>query len=174
MRIYKCIFTGTEVMCDNDKLLATMDDAVYVLDGKYVEVGGENFGLAANADEDAEEGATAEGADDGKQRVVDVVYNNRLVETSYDKKSFMAYIKGYMKKVNDHLKEHTPERSAGFMAAAAVFVKKVLAEFDEYQFFLPPLHEDVNSEDAILVLAKWEGETAKFYFWKDGLKGERV
>lgn len=174
MRVFKCIFSGVEVFCDFDRLLVTEDDVVYVLEGKYIEIGGEDYGLATNADEDAEEGAVAEGAESTKQRVVDVVHNNRLTETCYDKKSFMAYIKGYMKNLNDKLKESDPARSAAFVAGAQAFVKKVVASFDDYQFFLPPLSDDANQEEAILVLCKWEGEVAKFFFWKDGLKGERV
>jgi hypothetical protein len=96
------------------------------------------------------------------------------METSYDKKSFMAYIKGYMKALNDKLKEADPAKSAAFMAGAQTFVKKVIANFDDYQFFLPPLSDEANLEESILVLCKWEGEVAKFYFWKDGLKGEKV
>jgi len=174
MKIYKCIISGDEVLCDNDRPLAEMDDVVYAVQGRLIEIGGEDYGLAANADEDADEGATAEGVENAKQKVVDVVHNNRLVETQYDKKSYMAYIKGYMKKLNDHLKENNESRSAPFMAGAAVFVKKVIKEFEEYQFFLPPLNDEYDTNDAILVLCKWEGEVAKFFFWKDGLKGARV
>jgi len=128
MRIYKCIFSGTEVLCDNDRPLSEEDGVVYAVPGRYIEIGGEDYGLASNVDEDAEEGATAEGGDNGKQKVIDIIHNYRLVETNYDKKSYMGYIKGYMKSVLEKIKASgNEERAAAFTAGAQTFVKKVLA-----------------------------------------------
>ena len=171
MRIYKCVFTGDEVLCDNDMPLPVEDDVVYTMKGKWIEVGGEDFGISANVDEDAAEGATAEGGADGKTRVLSVAHQNRLMETSFDKKSYMAYIKGYMKKLKEKIEESGDSaRSAAFMAGAQTFVKKVIGEFDEYQFFLG----ESGNDEGIIVLCKWVGEDAIFYYWKDGLKGEKV
>jgi len=170
MRIYKCVFTGDEVLCDNDQVLKEEDDVVFVVEGKYITIGGEDYGISANVDEDAGEGATGDGTADTSTKVVDVVHNNRLVETSYDKKSYSAYIKGYMKRLADRLEEKNPGRVNGFKAGAQTFVKKVLQNFDEYQFFLG---ESMDAE-GITVLANWEGETAKFYYFKDGVRGEKV
>ena len=158
------------MLCDNDRPLVEEDDIVYVVKGKYVEIGGEDFGIGNNVDEDAAEGATADGGADAKVRVVDVVHSNRLVETQFDKKSYVAYLKGYMKAIKEKLDESNPSRSAAFQAAAQTFVKKVVAGFDDYQFFMGPS----SDEAGMIVLAKWDGETANFYFWKDGLKGEKV
>ena len=47
--------------------------------------------------------------------MVDIIDAFRLQETSWDKKGFMGYIKGFMKKVADKL---TPERKEKFMAEA--------------------------------------------------------
>jgi hypothetical protein len=175
MKVYQCIFTDTEVVCDNNQTFEEEDDVVYVVKGKMMEIGGEDFGLAANVDEDAAEGATAEGAADSKQKVVDVVYNNRLQETGYDKKSFGAYIKGYMGKLKEHVEKTEGEEAAKkFMAGAATFVKKILKDFDEVQFFLPPLHEDADPDQSIVVLSLWKDEVPVFYFWKHGLKGIKV
>jgi len=174
MKIYKCIFTGTEVVCDNDRPFNVVDDCMYSVQGRYVEIGGEDFGLGANADEDAAEGATAEAVESGKQKVVDVVHFNRLVETFFDKKAYMAHIKGYLKALNDKIKAVDEAASTKFMANAQVFVKKVLGDFSEYQFFLPPLSDDANPEESIVILGKWEGEIPTYFFWKDGLAGQRV
>jgi flagellar hook-basal body complex protein FliE len=175
MRIYKCIFTDTEVFCDNDRALKLVDDVVYEMEGRMVEIGGEDYGISANVDEDAAEGATAEDGENKKQKVCDVVHFNRLMETSYDKKGFMGYLKNYMKKVNDTLKETKgEEESKKFMTGAQTFAKKVIGEFDEFQFFLPPLHDDADPDESIIVLSKWDGEIPKFYFWAHGLKSEKV
>jgi hypothetical protein len=64
--------------------------------------------------------------------VVDLIDAFRLQETSWDKKGFMGYIKGFMKKVAEKL---SAERKEAFMAAAPAAVKELLAKFDELQFF---------------------------------------
>jgi len=169
MKIYKCLVSGDEVLCDNDRPLKEEDGVVYVVEGKYIEIGGEDYGLASNADPDAAEGATGEGVESGKTRVVDIVHMNRLVETQYDKKSYLAHLKTYMKMIKEKIGEDAA-KAAAFQAAATSFVKRVTGEFDEYQFFMGPSMHD----EGIVILCKWEGEKAFFYFWKDGLRGEKV
>ena len=171
MKIYRDILTGAEVLCDNDRPLTVVDDCVYLFKGKYIEIGGEDYGISANVDEDAAEGATAEGGDSGKARVVDVVHNNRYIETNYDKPSFTAYMKGYMKKISDSITNEDDKKN--FQKNAATFFKKVLKDFGDYQFFIPSGNEE-DVENGIIVLCRWEGEEAHFFYWKDGLKGERV
>jgi hypothetical protein len=171
MKIFKDIFTGSEVLCDNDKPLPEEDSVVYTFKGKYIEIGGEDYGISANVDEDAAEGATGDGTADGKERVVDVVYNNRYTETSYDKASFTAYMKAYMKKVVDKIDDEAEKKA--FQTNAVTFFKKVLKNFDDYQFFMPNGNEE-DPESGMIVLCRWVDEDAIFYYWKDGLKGERV
>eukprot|EP00760_Papus_ankaliazontas_P008470 PhM_4_TR13834/c0_g1_i1/m.15669 len=170
MHIYKCLFTNQEVLCDNNTTLEVEDDVVYVMKGKYVTKGAEDFGISANVDEDAAEGATAEGAESGGEKVIDVVDQNRLSETAFDKASFLAWAKGYMKDVKGKLEESNPDRVAAFQAGAQTFIKKLLGQFDEYQFFMS---SDAEGE-GIVIPCIWEGETAKFLYFKDGLKAERV
>ncbi|CCW62579.1 unnamed protein product [Phytomonas sp. EM1] len=170
MKIYCDILTNAEVVCDNDVPLKVEDDVVYVVEGRYVEIGGEDYGISANVDEDAAEGATGETAD-GKQRVVDVIHNNRYTETGYDKASYMAHIRAYMKKLLEHIESEDAKKA--FQTNAANFVKKVLKEIDEYQFFIPE-GNDEDPDSGMIVLCRWDGETPKFYYWKDGLKGMRV
>ncbi|CUG06302.1 Hypothetical protein, putative [Bodo saltans] len=171
MKIFKDIFTGAEVLCDNDRPLTIVDDVVYTFKGKYIEIGGEDYGISANVDEDAAEGATGDGTADGKERVVDVVYNNRYTETSYDKASFTAYMKNYMKKVVEAIPNDDDKKA--FQTNAVVFFKKVLKNFDDYQFFIPAGNEE-DPDAGMMILCRWEEEDAIFYYWKDGLKGERV
>eukprot|EP00744_Colponema_vietnamica_P000541 GILI01000962.1.p1 GENE.GILI01000962.1~~GILI01000962.1.p1 ORF type:complete len:183 (+),score=84.52 GILI01000962.1:37-549(+) len=170
MKIYRDIFSGEEVLCDNDMPLVLEDDVVYKVTGRLIEIGGEDFGISSNVEEDAEEGATADGQDNSKAKVVDIVHNQQLQETSFDKASYVASIKGYMKKLKEKLDETDAEAGKVFAAGAQTFVKKVVKEIDEYQFFTGP-----NMDfDAMIILCKWEGEVPTFYYWKDGLKGERV
>jgi len=79
MKIYRCIFTRDEVLCDNDRPLEVIFDCIYTIKGKYVEVGGEDYGISANVAEEADEGATAEAAKEEKAKVVDVVPHTNLI-----------------------------------------------------------------------------------------------
>jgi hypothetical protein len=57
-----------------------------------------------------------------------------------------------------------------FVPNASEVVKKVLGEFEEYQFFAG---QSMNA-DAMIVLCRYkeDGMTPVFYFWKDGLTVE--
>ena len=175
MRIYKCIFAGSECLCDNDRPLAE-EDGMFVIKGKYIEIGNEDYGLSENVDEDAAEGAEAAAAESKVVKVVDVVHTNRLTETSFTKASYMAYIKGYMKGLMEKLKEKDADAAKAFAANAQTFVKKVVSSFDEWQFFYPNMDDDdADYDTAIVVLCKWETEQIPvFYYFKEGLKGEKV
>lgn len=171
MKIFRDVISNNEVVCDNDRPFDEVDGVMYTVKGRYIEVGGEDFGISANVDEDAGEGATGEGVDDGRTRVIDVIHNNRYTETSYDKASYTAHIKGYMKQLLDRME--TDEAKKAFQTGAQTFVKKVLKEIDEYQFFIPE-GNDEDPDNGMIVLCRWDEETPIFYYWKDGLKGMRV
>merc|ERR1712000_670932 len=110
-----------------------------------------------------EEGAAGEGTDSKKQKDIDIIHNNSLTETSFEKKAYMAYIKGYLKNLVDHMKENgkSDEDIKAFQSSAQTFIKKVLGSFDDYH-------------TAMVILCKWDGETPYFYYFKDGLKAEKV
>ena len=78
--------------------------------------------IGANASAEEQE----ESLEDGAQTVNNVVHSFRLQSTSFDKKSYMIYIKGYMKSLKKYLQEHNPDRVAAFEKGAASFVKKIL------------------------------------------------
>ena len=177
MRIFKCLFTGSECLCDNNVPLAE-EGCMYKVVGKHIEIGGEDYGIAANADEDAGEGAEGEGGESKKERVIDLVHNNRLMETSFDKASYMAYIKGYMKALMEKIKEDSTKDAdyiKEFAASAQTFVKKVAGSIDDWQFFYPDMGDEADYDAAICILCFWEGgDVPTFYYFKDGLKGEKV
>lgn len=76
---------------------------------------------------------SAEGGDEGVEEHVEtvnnVVHSFRLNPTAFDKKSYMVYIKGYMKALKKKLEETNPERVGAFEKGAAALVKKILANF---------------------------------------------
>lgn len=170
MKVYRDVLTNHEVVCDNDRPFDEEGNIVYKVAGRYIEIGGEDFGISANVDADAEEGATGELAE-GKKRVIDVVHNNRYTETNYDKASYMAHIKGYMKALLEKIEDADAKKA--FQANASAFVKQVLKDIGDYQFFIPEGNEE-DPDNGMIVLCRWDGETPVFYYWKDGLKGMRV
>jgi hypothetical protein len=80
-------------------------------------------------------GAEEEGGDSGMgggEKVLDIQFNSNLVEYQFSKPDFMTFIKGYLKRVKDHLATNKPDRVDGFMKGAQEFIKTLIPKFDEY------------------------------------------
>ncbi|KAK9369051.1 translationally controlled tumor protein [Lipomyces kononenkoae] len=148
--------------------LKLVDDAVYEVDCQMVQVKqGADVDIGANPS--AEEGD--EGLEDGVETVNNIVYSFRLSPTSFDKKSFLTYIKGYMKAVKTKLAEISPDDVATFEKGAQAYVKKVVANFKDYEFYTG---ESMDPEGMIVLLNYREDGTTPFVvFWKHGLKEEK-
>ena len=100
------------------------------------------------------------------------VHSFRLQSTAFDKKSYLTYLKGYMKEVKKHLAEKNPERVEGFEKGAQTFAKKVVANFKDYEFFTG---ESMNPDGMVVLLNYREDGTTPFLtFWKDGLKQVKI
>lgn len=67
------------------------------------------------------------------------MHSFRLQSTQFDKKSFLAYLKGYMKEVKTKLQEKSPDRVTTFEQGAQGFAKKIVANFKDYEFVRVPL-----------------------------------
>ena len=98
---------------------------------------GVDVDIGANA---SAEGGDDEGGDDDDQteRVNNVVYSFRLNTTSFDKKSYKAYLGGYLKKVKAKLLEEGKSEAevAEFQKKAASAAKKIFANFDDYECYV--------------------------------------
>ena len=95
--------------------------------------------------EDNEDGALEEGA----ETVNNVVYSFRLQSTAFDKKTFLTYLKGYMKAVKAKLQETKPERVEAFEKGAQAFAKKIVANFKDYEFYTG---ENMNPDGMVALL----------------------
>jgi hypothetical protein len=168
MLLYKDIISGDEMISDAFDII-DIDDIAFEVDAKMIIVkNGADVDIGANAS--AEE--QAEELEDGATQILDIVYSFRLSETSFDKKSFMTYIKGYMKDIKKRLQETNPDRVAVFEAKAPAFVKKILTNFKDYEFFVG---ESMDPEGAVGMLNyREDGITPYFTFFKDGLKQEKL
>ena len=164
MKIYKDAFNEDE-LCSDVYPVEMVDGCILKVTGKRVtKVEGGDYGIGGDEDDGGVADAEA-------VSVINVVDAHGLTETNFDKKSFMVYIKTYMKRLLAHLKKENPDRAAKFQAEAQAFVKKVLGRFNEYQFFYGP-SMDV---EAMIVLCDYaeDGMTPRFYFWNDGLVEEK-
>ncbi|KAJ2988111.1 Translationally-controlled tumor protein [Globomyces sp. JEL0801] len=164
MKIFRDVISGDEMFSDAFDII-DVDDIAYemiiVKQGADVDIGAN-----ASAEEAAEE------MEDGDVQVNNLVYSMGLTETSFDKKSYMGYIKGYMKAIKKHLAETNPDRVAEFEAKAPAFVKKVLGNYKDYEFYVG---ESMNPEGAVALLNyREDGITPYMTFFKDGLKAEKV
>ena len=168
MLLYTDFLAGDEMFSDAFPI-KEIDDVVFEVDCQLVSVKpGADIDIGANPSaEDAEEAL----ADDVVQ-VNNVVHSFRLQSTQFDKKSYLTYLKGYMKAVKTHLGEKNPERVAIFEKNASAFAKKVVANFKDYEFYTG---ESMNPDGMIALLNyREDGVTPFFTFWKDGLIQQKL
>ncbi|KAI8091336.1 Mss4-like protein [Gilbertella persicaria] len=161
MLLYTDILTGDELFSDAFPL-KLIDDVAYEVDCKMITIAEGDIDIGANP---SAEGGDDEGADDQSQTVNNVVHSFRLVQTSFDKKSYMVYIKGYMKAVKAQL---PAERVPDFEKNVAALVKKILGNFKDYEFYIG---ESMNPDGMVALLNyREDGITPYFTFFKDGVK----
>ena len=122
--------------------------------------------IGANPSEEEENEEYAEGT----RTVNNIVEAFRLQETSFDKKGYMVYIKDYMKKVSKYLETKNPDRVAAFQKSAQAYVKKILADFENYQFFTG---ENMDI-DGLIVLLTWRNDKPIMIYFKDALEEMKV
>jgi len=168
MIIYKDLFTEDELFSDTFPV-ELVDGVVYRVKGKLrtdtFDIDEKAIGGNASA-----EGAGDESAEAGSKQGVDIVMNSRLVEYNISKKDYMTHIKEYMKQVKTKLEEmNSPDKDL-FQKNVQDFVKDVLGNFKDYQFFCG---ESMKPE-GMLALMKWDEETPYMYFFKHGLDAEKV
>ncbi|KAI6830721.1 Translationally-controlled tumor [Hortaea werneckii] len=169
MIIYNDIITGDELISDSYNL-KEVDGAVYEADCSKITVGGESVDIGANPS--AEE--ADEGADDSKQQVIDVVHSFRLNETSFDKKSYLSHLKGYMKEVKQKMKDNGAgdDQVTEFEKNAQAYAKKIIANFGDYEFLIG---ESMDPNGMVILLNyREDGMTPYVTIWKHGVKEQKV
>ncbi|CEG64337.1 Putative Translationally-controlled tumor protein [Rhizopus microsporus] len=164
MLLYTDIISDDELFTDAFPI-KEVDDIAYEVDCKMITINEGDVDIGANP---SAEGGDDEGVESTAQQVNNVIYTSRLTETSFDKKSYMVYIKGYMKAVKAKLEETNPERVAVFEQKVTPFVKKILANFKDYEFYTG---QSMNPDGMVALLNyREDGVTPYFTFFKDGLK----
>ncbi|KAH9049056.1 translationally controlled tumor-associated [Lactarius hengduanensis] len=164
MLLYSDILTDDEMFSDAFPI-KEVDSIVYEVNCQLITVkAGADIDIGANPSAEEQEDALEEGA----TQVNNVVHSFRLQSTSFDKKSFLTYLKGYMKAVKAKLAEEKPDRVDQFEKGAATYAKKIIANFKDYEFYIG---ESMNPDGMVALLNyREDGTTPYFTFWKDGLK----
>lgn len=109
--------------------------------------------------------------DDQSYQVIDVVDSFRLEQTSFDKKSYLTYMKGYLKAIKAKLEDSKPDRVAAFEKGAQAYIKKVLENFGDFDFYTG---DSMDPEAMVVPLGYREnGTTPYLVYWKDGLRAEK-
>lgn len=173
MRIFKDIITGDEMFTDSSKY-KVIDDCLYEVECRHVnrKLGDVQLDGANPSQEEADEGT-----DEVVESGLDLVLNQRLIETGFTKNDYKSYLKLYTKSLQDKWKEmgksdsEMTEAKSKFTEA----VKKVLPKIGDMQFFMG---ESSNPDGLIALLEYRENdsgdETPIMIFFKHGLEEEKV
>ncbi|KAF4961859.1 hypothetical protein FSARC_10017 [Fusarium sarcochroum] len=170
MIIFKDILTGDEMISDSYPL-KEVEGAVLEAECSMITEGGVSIDIGANASaEDADEAL-----DDDSIQVNNIIYSFRLQPTTFDKKSFVVYLKGYMKSVKSKLQElgREAEYITQFEKSAQAFVKStLLPKFNDYEFYTG----ESQDPDGMIALLNYrdDGVTPYLTFWKHGLGEMKV
>lgn len=167
MIIYTDVISGDELLSDayDAKLV---DGVVYEADCAMVTVGNGDIDIGANASaEEAEEAL-----EDGAETVNNIVYSFRLQPTQFDKKSFLTYLKSYMKRVKTYLAENDPDSVEAFEKGAQAYAKKIVGSFKDWEFYTG----ESMDPDAMVVLLNYreDGTTPFVAVWKHGVKEMKI
>merc|ERR1712039_479179 len=150
MKIFKDIFTEDELASDVYPL-ELEDDVILKFTTKLITRTEGNYDMAGD-------GGGEETYDSTSTTVNNLVDAHKLVATDFTKKSYMTHIKDYMARL--------------FKKRAQGFVKKVIADFDEYTFYQG---EKMDIDNGMIVLSRYseDGQTPYFFMWKDGMIEEK-
>ncbi|KAM7223886.1 Mss4-like protein [Rhypophila decipiens] len=169
MIIYTDIITGDEIISDSYDLI-DVDGVAWEVDCAMIVEGAVHVDTGANASaEEAEEGV-----EDADVKVNNVINSFRLQNTSFDKKSYLTYLKGYMKAVKKALQDagKSEEEVKEFETKAQGFAKKIIANFKDWEFYTG---ESMNPDGMVVLLNyREDGTTPYVVVWKHGLKAMKV
>lgn len=171
MRVWKDILSGDEMVSDSYPYTEIFDGVILEVKSRFVTKKiNEDFGVAANT----EEGEDESQPDNNTMTVIDLVDSLRLHEIeSFDKPTFMAYIKTYLKTIKEKLEESgKADRVPAFQKGATAFVKEIVPKWSEVQVFTG---ESQNWEAGMgLCYMKEQTDPGPtFYFFLDGMKQEK-
>ncbi|KAF8416665.1 translationally-controlled tumor protein [Tirmania nivea] len=170
MIIYKDIISSDEMFSDAFPI-KLVDEIVYEVDCAMIQTrSGVDVDIGANASAEGGE----EELEDGVTTVNNVVHSFQLTSTSFDKKSYLTYLKGYMKTIKNKLTEKgsSADEVTAFEKGASAYAKKIVANFKDFDFYTG---SSMNPDGMVALLNyREDGTTPYLTFWKHGLVEEKV
>ncbi|KAG4306295.1 hypothetical protein PORY_000283 [Pneumocystis oryctolagi] len=167
MLLYRDVISGDELISDAYSL-KEVDGVAYEVDCNMVQIALENVDIGANPSAEESEDVL----EDSAKTVNNVVHSFRLVPTSYTKKDYQLHLKSYMRTLKSYLQDNFPDRVEEFEKSVTSFVKKILANFKDYEFYTG---ESMNVDGMVVLLNyREDGITPYMTFFKDGLKVEKL
>nr|CAQ77161.1 histamine release factor [Dermanyssus gallinae] len=174
MLIYRDIISGDEMFTDTVKI-TVVENSVYEVTCKHVV---RKEGEVVLAGSNPAEGEADEGTDEHTEAGLDVVLNQRLQETSFDKGSYKTYLKTYTKALQDKWKEleYSADKITELKNQCMAGVKYMVGKIDkDSQYFLG---ESMNPDGCVAILNYRDGadgnEEAIMMFLKAGVAEEKV
>ncbi|XP_019181286.1 PREDICTED: translationally-controlled tumor protein homolog [Ipomoea nil] len=164
MLVYQDLLTGDELLSDSFPYKELENGVLWEVEGKWVVQGAVDVDIGANPS--AEGCEDDEGVDDQAVKVVDIVDTFRLQEQPpFDKKTFVAYIKKYIKLLTPKL---DAEKQEVFKKNIEGATKFLLSKLGDLQFFVG----EGMGDDSTLVFAYYkDGATdPTFLYFAHGLK----
>jgi hypothetical protein len=139
MLVYQDKLTGDELLSDSFPYTELFEGVLWEVNGKWVVNGSVDVDIGANPS--AEGGCDDEGVDDQAVKVVDIVDTFRLQEQPpFDKKQFLGFMKGYIKKLTAKLEGDELDCFKKNIEGATKFL---LGKIKDLQFFVgESMHDD--------------------------------
>ncbi|KAM0682596.1 hypothetical protein MDAP_001827 [Mitosporidium daphniae] len=170
MLLYKDVITKDELA--SDSFCLKDEGFFYRIQTNYINKAGLKIDIGANP---SAEGADAdEGVCDSTSGdiVNDFIDSFRLQETSFDKKSYQHYIRGYLKAIKAYLSEKNATRVSEFEDLAKVHVRNIIENIDDFKFF----NTESMDPDGMIIIMGYEDESKPPYalLFKDGCYTEKI
>ncbi|CAG8453633.1 11701_t:CDS:2 [Cetraspora pellucida] len=149
-----------------------VDDVVLEVDCQLVTVkGGVEVDIGANPSAEEQE----EALDEASTQVNNVISSFRLQETLFDKQTYTTYLRKYVKRLANRIKEECPDKDMSeWQGKINKFSKKVL----NYQFYVGESFKVDDDGEIVgmvgLLNYREDGITPYFSLFKDGLKEVKV
>ena len=165
VNLYKCHITQSEMFSDAFPTTEVFNGVGFSVKSAIVDKAALKFDMGDAGD-----------VDDKDERVNDIVDGFKYNQITLKKAEFTNYIKSYIKKLLDRVKEKTTdeEKLKEFQKNSTDMVKFILGKFDDFEFFL----NEENDMEGAIGMAYWEDESTDkgptFLYFKDGLVREKI
>jgi len=150
MHIFTDVFSGDELFSDTYPI-KLVNDVMWEIEGKHItrtEGDIELEGSNASAEE------FDEGTESATESGVDVILNHRLVETGFgSKKDYLAYLKGYVKKVVKYLEDN--DRTAEvdtFKTNVQNMIKELVPKYKDLSFYTG---ESMDADSGMVLILEY-------------------